>query len=236
MAPLESGATAGKWTKYSVKDERYIIPTIHFEAYAKEMDQRMKLVCHKTPMRYDFYDVSQFMKDAKGQITRLMVIRSPEWKVVDFSTLKKRNATSDIYVVDATNGTAVLNTHPAVGTEYENADENLSNALESLRDAKPEVSVKLNRTTYRGAATGDPYVMFDYDIAIMAESSPTGQDIPILEDKYCIMSVKSVDPLPVWLTDMQGRFRSHRAGYTMYEMAKTILDINRKLVERKTME
>ncbi len=215
----------GKWSRYTFKDERYIIPTLHFEMYAKEMDQRMKMLAHKLPLRYDFYDPSPYIEPAKDVTARLMVISAPTWKVLEYSTLKKRNACLKHYLLECSPDSPLPETVPGLKGEMDSGTDGvMADFVGHLNRETPEFSVKLNRTAYRGGAEDGMFVSFDYDMFVTADTSPSGQDIRILEDNYCLMSAKVKEGIPQWLDDMQGRFRSHRATYTMYDMAKTIID------------
>ncbi len=215
----------GKWSRYRFKDERYIIPTLHFEMYAKEMDQRMKLLAHKIPLRYDFYDPAPYVEPSKGVTTRLMVITSPDWKLLEYSHLKKRDACCKHYLLESNPENPLLETMPCIrGEPDDETDVLMKDFVADLKNNEPELSVKLNRTAYKTSADCSMFVTFDYDMFVTDDCSPSGSEIRILEDKYCLMSAKVTSEMPEWLADMQGRFRSHRATYTMYDMAKTMID------------
>ncbi len=215
----------GRWYRYRFNDERYIIPMLHFDMYAKEMDQRMKMSAHKIPLRYDFYDPSPYIQPEKGVERRLMVITSPEWKLLEYSTLKKRVACCRHYLLDTDPYNPMKETMPCIRGEPDpETDAVMKGFIEDLPNNRPELSVALNRTAYRTSAGSNMFVTFDYGMRITDDASPTGEEMGILDEKYCLMSIKTDSDIPEWLTQMQGRFRSHRATYTMYDMARNIVD------------
>ena len=104
------------------------------------------------------------------------------------------------------------------------ADKHVVQELEDLiiRDgARPVVQVRYDRMAYDAGKDGTIRVTFDTGLRCRFDLVPLKPDdkdfpLPVVDRDVCVVEVKTIGPVPIWLRDATGKFHLNRLSMSKY--------------------
>ena len=104
------------------------------------------------------------------------------------------------------------------------ADRHVVNELRDLvinDGARPVVQVRYDRMAYDSGPEGTIRITFDTGLRCRFDLQPLKPDdkdfpLPVLEEETCVVEIKTIGPVPIWLREATGKFRLQTRSMSKY--------------------